>query len=133
MAAENGNTGSVSIQVSGGEVFFHANAWTLDWDHEMHDVTEFASTAGYKDMIPGLTKATGTASGWYQDSSGAEVALDHSDLVSDGAAFVLTASTGNTWTFTGNILSFNLESEKGVPTPWSCTFEAIVDPVPAIA
>lgn len=131
MAAINGNTGSVSIQVSGGEVFFHANKWGLDWPLEMQDITEFASVDGYKEMTPGLGKATGTASGFYQDSAGSEVALDHSDIIADGASFILTASTGRTYTFTGNILTLNLGSEIGVPTPWSCTWEAIVAPVTA--
>lgn len=129
MAAVNGSTGSVSIKISDGEVFFHANQWSGDWPIEMHEVTEFDSAEGYDDMTPGLGEFSGSASGWYQDATSPDIPLDHSDIITDGAAFILTASTGRTWTFTGNILSLNLESEKGVPTPWSCTFKATTAPV----
>lgn len=126
MAAINGSTGSVSIKVGGDEVFLHANQWSGDWPIEMHEVTAFDSTPGYDDMTPGLGEFSGSVSGWYQDA--AEDPLDHSDIITDGAAFILTASTGRTYTFTGNLLSLNLESEKGVPTPWSATFKATTAP-----
>lgn len=131
MPAITGSTGVVSIKVSGNEVFFHANLWSLDWPLEAHDVTEFASTEGYQDTAMGLGQAAGSASGWYQDAGGSEVALNHTHLITDGAAFIMTASTGRTWTFTGNILTASLGSEKGVATPWSCTYEATTAPVPA--
>lgn len=130
MASFNGSSGSVTIEdnAAGTAVFLHISGWTFTWDREKHDITEFATTAGWKAKTAGLTKITGTLEGFYQDAG--DAALSAANLVLDAIHLVLNADASRSYTFTEgiNLTNFNLQTEVGTPNRWTSGFTANVAP-----
>jgi predicted secreted protein len=125
MAAITGSAGSVSLdEGASGEIFLHVDRFSMDAPREMHDITDFDTVTGWSDMTPGLVKWTGTLEGFYQDA--AEDALVATELNTDTADMVLTASTGRTYTWSGvvTIRDVNFTTETGVPNRWTAAFTA---------
>lgn len=132
MAAINGVTGSVSlVEGASGEILLHVDRFSMSAPREMSVVTTFDSTDGWDDQTPGLVKWTGNLEGFYQDAGGD--ALVASEIQTDTATLVLTASTGRTYTWTANavIRDLNFDVEVGVPGRWTAAFSG--NGPPAIA
>lgn len=124
MAAINGTTGTISLgtAIPAGLVAL-ASRWSADLTRETADVTPFdpgAADDNARVNIGGLQTMSGTAEG-FLDSA---VKFVTSVFDTDGAAaeFVLTASTGRTYTFQGIVTGFSPSAEVGVPNSWTCSF-----------
>ncbi len=123
MSAINGVTGSVSLVEGGsGEILLHVDRFSMLGPREMHVVTTFDSADGWDDQTAGLVKWTGTLEGFYQDAEGD--ALVASEIQTDTATLVLTASTGRTYTWSSNAVIRDLDFNVGVGVPgrWTAAF-----------
>lgn len=120
MAAIVGNTGTVSIQPSGGgtEQLLNLFQWGGNWVREDFDSSIF--TASAVAITPGLHKMTGTCEGFTDDTT----ALNLATALADGLDFVLTSSTGRTYTFDGILTDISPLSEVGQLARFTASFES---------
>jgi hypothetical protein len=117
MAAIMGITGSISA--TGDNVMLLTKAWSFDWTREIHDASTFAG-GEYDVTLPGLHGLSGRAEGWLDDTT----AISLASFKTDGLTFVLTASSGRTYTFAGIFSNFSPTSELNAVNSWSASFES---------
>lgn len=129
MSQITGKTGSVILVTSGGtpgtdDIFLHIDKFTLNAPREDFDATTFDSPDEWEERVVGLVTWQGTIEGFYQDAGGA--ALNVADLSVDDADLTLTASTGRTYAWSGNVTigNFDQNAQTGVPGRWTATFQA---------
>jgi predicted secreted protein len=131
MASFNGSSGSVTIETAktdGTVILLHISGWAFDWAREKHDVTEFATTTGWKAKVPGLAKITGSLEGFYQDAG--EDALVAADVVQDSIHLICKADASRTYTFEDgvNLTNLSFQTETGTPNRWTASFSSSVAP-----
>ena len=119
MAAITGNTGSIVGPTGVTNLLLNAHEWSADWELDMADCSDFAG-GEWEKCAPTLQKLVGRASGWCDTSQVPVVATFESDAVS----FVMTASTGRTYTFTGGYGNFQVTGKVGEMVSWTCGFES---------
>lgn len=119
MAAITGNTGNIVGPTGGTNLLLNPTDWSADWDIEMKPCSDFAG-GEWEKTLPTLQKLVGRASGWCDNATAPVVATFESDTV----AFVLTASTGRTYSFTGGYSNFQITSKVGEIVSWTCDFES---------
>jgi hypothetical protein len=93
MAFYAGKTGSVTV----GAAVWKLSEWTLDFETDIVDVSNFASS-GYRENVAGLTKATITGKGPFDSgsmalTSGTQYSITLG-LNSGGVTFVIPARVG---------------------------------------
>jgi len=93
MAEIHGNGGSISFTSLTAGV----KSWTLSWDAEMHDITDFANST-IRVFKAGLTTWTATA----------ECQLDAANTAAPGASAVLTLNVDDTINYSGAAFMTNM-------------------------
>jgi len=125
MAAVNGILGSLTFAgatdlVGAAAHSVLANKWSASFDRDSHDVTPFSPTGAARKHIGGLHSMSGSIEGFLDGTT----AHDISHMTSDDApaAFVLTATTGRTYSFNGILTNWSVTIDvQGVST-WSGSF-----------
>lgn len=114
-----GNTGTISVKDgAGAEILLNSRAWSANWVREDFDSTVFGATA--RATLTGLHKMTGSIEGFVDSAT----AFSMTDFVKDSTDFVLTSSTGRTYTFQGVLSNFSPTSEVGQLVRWTAAFES---------
>lgn len=112
MAAIHGNTGNFSAIVAAAEVFALVRSWSGGYSRTNFDVTTFSDST-FRTQIVGLANFQGLLEGFIDVS--ASQATNFTNWQSDAVAFILTASTGRTFTFTGQFKSYDIDVQTGQP------------------
>ena len=115
MAAITGTTGNITGSTT---VIINPFRWSADWIREQHNASVFGDE--WDTMTVGLHHLSGEAEGWHDDTT----AISTANFKTDAVAFVLTASTGRTYSFSGNFTSFEVTSATGELVRWRCSFES---------
>ncbi len=107
MAEIHGNAGSISFtNLTAG-----IKSWTLNWDGEVHDITDFADGT-VRTFLAGLTTWTATAEGNY----------DSANTVEPGNSATLTLNVDGTINYAGTALVTNITINTVVDDIVSATF-----------
>jgi hypothetical protein len=133
MAAIVGTKGSIAFGgvpgptdlASGGTNAVTCFRWTLNIVGETHDITPFHATNNYRKFVRGLYTANGTAEGYLDSGEAHDLTPYQTPTASH--EFVLTASSGRTYTFNGFITGFNITVEATGLNRYTATFIASDD------
>jgi hypothetical protein len=94
-----GTSGNATIASRGARLA----AWTINLNHELNDATGFGGS-GWRQNKTSLKSASGSASGFLTKGTSSDTPnFTALSSCSEGEAITLTADTGCTYTFTGNI------------------------------
>lgn len=126
MAAVTGIKGNISFagqsDLTGGSGANQilANKWSSSKDRDTHDVTPFNAPSNARKNIGGLHVMTGTMEGFLDAAIGPDISHMTEDEIP--AEFVLTATTGRTYTFNGILSNFSSNVDAQSPNTWSASF-----------
>ena len=119
MAAINGNLGNIT---GGLTLLLNPTEWSMDWDMEIRDASDFAGGAWDK-TLPSAQKLVGRCAGWC-DHVTANNLSGASGFDKDSLSFVLTATTGRTFSFSGGFTNYTIVSKFGEVVNWTAAFES---------
>jgi len=124
MAVHTGTTGAITVIPAAGSDFvaaLHPNRWSLDMGMETVEATAFSPTSNARTRLPGLSAHSGSAEGLLDSTSTwNETDTFNTPLL---CGFLLTATTGQTYTFSGWITGFSPSVGVGETATWTCTFD----------
>ncbi len=129
MAKLTGATGSITIPDAAGGQDHLVTAWRGNLTREIHDGTTFDDAGNARRKIGGAYHITGSCDAWLDDTD--PPLIGTMDDV-DGApttGFILTATTGRTYTFDGIISDIAPSVEKVGQARVTITFESSGDVV----
>ena len=107
MAEIHGNAGSISFTSLTAGV----KSWTLSWDAEMHDVTDFGDST-IRVFMAGLTTWSATA----------ECQLDAANTAAPGDSATLTLNVDGTINYAGTALITNMSPSTPVDGIVMCSY-----------
>lgn len=114
------NTGLIQFG-SSSNVTSRVLRWSLSIAREEHDTTAFGISNNMRTFVGGMASFTGRCEGYLDDTESLDVTqLENEDQAA--AEFVLTATTGRTYTFNGIITGVDMGIEKGAHSSFSLTF-----------
>ena len=126
MAAVNGIKGNISFagqsDLTGGSGAHQilANKWSGSIDRDVHDVTPFDPASTARVHIGGLHSMSGTMEGFLDSSTGADIS--HMTADEAPAAFLMTATTGRTYSFNGILSNWSPSVDAQGVNTWSASF-----------
>lgn len=125
MALITGLTGDATIPSGEAGTEVALFRWSADVAQEIFDGTTFDDTGGSRRKIGGAHDLKGTAEGYCGDTTIPTLGKLITSGTTGTADFVLTSSTGDTYTFTGIVSNVNTVVEKvGGPVLVTMTFES---------
>ena len=95
--------------------------WSMSIAREEHDTTTFNVSNNFRTFVGGMASFTGRCEGYLDGTEGLDVTqLETEDQAA--ASFVMTATTGRTYTFNALITGVDLGIDKGAHSSMSFTF-----------
>jgi len=125
MAVHTGTTGSITFTI-GTDQFtnLYLTEWSLSIDQQSVDATSFSPTNNWETKLFGTSSATGSCSGYIDDTTPIDEAVLFQTPGTTGAFVLGTASTGIDFSFTGHITNFSPTTGVNQVASFSATFAA---------
>ena len=96
--------------------------WSISIAREEHDTTTFNVSNNFRTFVGGMASFTGRCEGYLDSGESVNVALLEVEDQAPTATFVMTATTGRTYTFAALITGIDLGIDKGAHSALSFTF-----------